>query len=397
MSASRPIVIVTGANGGVGFAVCHRLLIQLTRRDPPDAHHCFNSDEYGENDVPYEGLTLIMACRSTVRAEAARTKLYALLDKEIDRLRRQPDYDGYADSFRPNVAIEVHYLDLGIMHTVFQFADAIKAKYPYVSHMVFNAGLASFSGIDWLAAIKQIAMTPITAVTTPNFHLQHAGEMSVDGLGWVWQCNLFGHYALFRALDELLRRAPPNIGARVIWTTSLDAQPGFYELDDWQLIKTHHSYGGSKYQMDLIATHLDRLALKSSGPTVRHILSEPGTVTTNIQKALIGDFLDWVKEAIFYLVRWLGSPHHTVTPYKSAIAVVHLCLISLAFVPSPFNPSNSIPRPIRFSSQAIGLLGVERVGTTEVKEWEANEEEGARLLQKCDALYEAFREKEAGP
>lgn len=54
--------------------------------------------------------------------------------------------------------------------------------------------------------------------------------------------------------------------------------------------------------MDLIATHLDRLALKSSGPTVRHILSEPGTVTTNIQKALIGDFLDWIKEVVFYLV-----------------------------------------------------------------------------------------------
>lgn len=80
------------------------------------------------------------------------------------------------------------------------------SRYPYVSHMVFNAGLASFSGIDWPAAIKQIAMTPITAVTTPNFHLQHAGEMSVDGLGWVWQCNLFGHYALVsvvQAFDSL--------------------------------------------------------------------------------------------------------------------------------------------------------------------------------------------------
>jgi hypothetical protein len=33
-------------------------------------------------------------------------------------------------------------------------------------------------------------------MTAPVYVVQHVGELSVDGLGWVWQCNFFGHYAL---------------------------------------------------------------------------------------------------------------------------------------------------------------------------------------------------------
>jgi NAD(P)-dependent dehydrogenase (short-subunit alcohol dehydrogenase family) len=64
--------------------------------------------------------------------------------------------------------------------------------------LIFNAGVANFTGIDWLAALKQIAANFVDGITRPRFNLQTVGEVSVDGLGWVWQSNLFGHYALVR-------------------------------------------------------------------------------------------------------------------------------------------------------------------------------------------------------
>jgi 3-keto steroid reductase len=35
-------------------------------------------------------------------------------------------------------------------------------------------------------------------VTIPEYNIQRRAMMSDDGLGWVWQCNVFGHYILVR-------------------------------------------------------------------------------------------------------------------------------------------------------------------------------------------------------
>ena len=74
------------------------------------------------------------------------------------------------------------------------------ARYPYVSHLVCNAGVVSLCGFDWPKAILQIFTQPIVALTSPVFKLQTRGEMSVDGYGWIWQCNVFGHYVLVSLL-----------------------------------------------------------------------------------------------------------------------------------------------------------------------------------------------------
>lgn len=79
---------------------------------------------------------------------------------------------------------------------VFIDRQLIPLRYPYISHLICNAGVASFSGIEWPAALKQLAKEPINAVTAPLYYRQHQGEISADGLGWVWQCNVFGHYCL---------------------------------------------------------------------------------------------------------------------------------------------------------------------------------------------------------
>jgi 3-keto steroid reductase len=100
-----------------------------------------------------------------------------------------------------------------------------------------------------------------------------------------------------------------------------------------------------------------------------------------------------------------NSPHHTIQPYKAAIAAVHLSLISLSFIPAFALPSSSKPtansftakpQPVRFGSET-DRWGTERVGITPVEQWEEHAREGDQLLEKCDELYEAFVESEGTP
>lgn len=195
-------------------------------------------------------------------------------------------------------------------------------RYPYVTDLICNAGFASFSGINWLSFIAQLATEPIAALTTPKFYRENQGELSVDGLGWVWQCNVFAHYCIvrsasfqtfrsymvifqFRVLQSLLKASPT--GGRVVWTSSITASPTFYESGDWQLIKTEHSYECSKYQTDLIATHLDFRARRvlDKSPTsrpIRHFISEPGVCSTNIGAALVNPGSKIIEVCLSYIV-----------------------------------------------------------------------------------------------
>jgi 3-keto steroid reductase len=72
----------------------------------------------------------------------------------------------------------------------------ICSRYPYVSHLICNAGVANFVGISWPKAIWQVVTDFIGSMTAPIYFLYKDGGTSVDGLGWVWQCNVFGHYCL---------------------------------------------------------------------------------------------------------------------------------------------------------------------------------------------------------
>ncbi|KAF9004725.1 hypothetical protein BDQ17DRAFT_1354559 [Cyathus striatus] len=402
---SKPIVVVTGANGGVGFGICQRLLFQLCQAHPSDAlPQSFSprtQDEDINNSITYDGITLIMACRSTKRAETARKDLYQSLDKHVEMLRALPNYDGHAQKFRKNVDIQISYLDLASISTVLRFSTEMSLKHPYISHVIFNAGVASFSHIHWPDCIRQLLSSPMDAITAPTFYVQHKGEMSVDGLGWVWQCNLFGHFALFRAVESLLAASP--IGGRVIWSSSLEASPKFYDSEDWQLKETEHSYESSKYQIDLVAITLDRYAAANSIKPIRHFISHPGVCSTNVSAALVNPVLDVLKVMLFYIGRFFGSPHHTIQPVKAAIAAVHLSLAPLIFITfaSGFTSTNGKHsdanlglKPVRFGA-GTSRWGEEMVGLSDVKDWDKHAAEGEELVKKCNALFESLKSEES--
>lgn len=72
----------------------------------------------------------------------------------------------------------------------------LRDRYEYISHLILNAGTASYSHLDNLAQLYDMFTHPIFASTHPRSNVQKNGVMSDDNLGYVWQCNVFGHYCV---------------------------------------------------------------------------------------------------------------------------------------------------------------------------------------------------------
>ncbi|TDL29187.1 hypothetical protein BD410DRAFT_8081 [Rickenella mellea] len=404
----RPVIIVTGANAGVGFGICHRLLLNLSRSHPEDAlpqagitSHFPPQPSEQFDDGPCDGLTLIMACRRVKIAETARTKLLKLLDADIARQKRTKSYDGHAEVFRKNLRIDIQYIDLAVVRSIMDFGETIRVGYPYVSHLICNAGVASFCGINYLQATVQMLKEPIRAVTTPEYNIQRVGEMSVDGLGWVWQCNIFGNYVLYRILQPQLNAyfTSTSQKARVIWMSSLEAISKFYDPADRQLIKSAHSYECSKFQLDLLVGHLEQM---KPDVAVKHLLMHPGVVVTNISFLPIGWWMVLPMYLAFWLAKLLGSPNHPLKAYKSAITPVHLSIAHLkllapSIADSQQNGNGNLdqsPRsPPKFGSQTT-YWGRPIVGVADVEDWETYHAEGGRIADDCERLYETFLKSE---
>ncbi|KAH9921833.1 hypothetical protein B0H21DRAFT_766555 [Amylocystis lapponica] len=275
----RQITVVTGANGVWDL---HRLLLQLSQPNPPDAvpyvNPLLNSARLECHDVAFDHLptptTIIMACRHRGRAETARAELYAILDKHISTLRAGTLSYRYAVEFRQHLEITVHLLDLSDVRSILHFGKEVSQKCVslYIPHNC-NAGLATYSHLDIPVFLAQCCESPLIALSKPEFNVQTNGSLSGDNLGLVWQCNVFGHYV----------------------------------LTDWQLINTYHSYQASKYQIDVLAMELAMRSQKtpSTGCEIRHLLT-----------------------------RMLGSPHVSFSVLRAAVSAVHLTLVDLAHIPA---------------------------------------------------------------
>ncbi|KAG7448766.1 3-keto sterol reductase [Guyanagaster necrorhizus] len=386
---SWPIVVVTGANGGVGFSICQRFLFQLSDVDQPLPSSSREGDLF---PYPCEGLTLIMACRSFHRADMARRELYASLDSHMSKTNT--GYGGHAKRFRENLKIEIHTVDLADISSVFAFADEVSETYPYISHFIFNAGVASYDHIDWCKVVQQFLVDPMGMMTTPQYNVHLVGESTKDGLGLVWQSNLFGHYVLFRSLRHLLSAPTYKWDTRVIWMSSIEASPDLYASDDWQLIKHTISYNAVKYQIDVLGTYLDRIALETpdSEKRIRHIVVHPGIASTPFSNKLVNFWTNVLKVVLMYIARWCGSRNHVIDPFNAAVSTIYVCLVPLSILASSQVYKDGVYCPVRFASET-NRLGRPEVGVHKVRWWPEHQREAELLVDRCSNLYEEFKSR----
>ncbi|CCL98834.1 uncharacterized protein FIBRA_00839 [Fibroporia radiculosa] len=407
-NSARLVIIVTGANAGVGFGLCHRLLVQLSQVNPPDSRpQLAQSTPYSKvnghvfaNSPSPPGLTLILACRDKTRAENARAALYGLLDTHIAQIPRPSEANAYASEFRRNLLLQIHRVDLGNTQSILQFGREISEKYPYISHLICNAGVSTYSHINYIIFARQCFESLLKAVLHPTYNVQKVGVISGDNLGFVWQCNVFGHYVMFRQLQPLLAKykivSECSSPARILWMSSVDALPLYDPTDDWQLTKTNTSYQASKSQIDLMTMALAqsrKVECNEHEATIEHLLVTPGITPTNIAAELLQSYiLELFRLLFFYICRLIGSPHILFSTYKAAVAASHAVLAPLSCLPHFVHDEGAVAFP-KFSAQT-DRWGNESVGIVPVHQWQEHPDEGSHLIEQCERLYQTFLKAE---
>ncbi|KAI9468265.1 MAG: hypothetical protein EXX96DRAFT_591511 [Benjaminiella poitrasii] len=322
------IAIITGANSGVGFGICERLL-----------------------ESKGESITLVMACRNELRAQKARQKLL--------------------DQF-PFGHIDIELVDVGSVQSVLEFCSAIINKYPHVDYLFCNAGILSALGINWKRTIYLALTDPVGLLERSDATIQNVGEINKDGMGKVFACNVFGHYAMMRELEQLLSNSGDG---RVIWTSSITAYNERFDINDWQGIQSKEPYESSKWACDLVSiVSSERFTRENSH--IASFTTSPGVVASHI-----GELPMWITKArilLHYLCRWLGINSQNITAYNGAIADVYTAL-------EPLTKLNYLTRYCSSSRR----WGEAYVTTYPIMDYDRVTAE--KLVEKCELAYQAFK------
>ncbi|XP_053739368.1 3-keto-steroid reductase/17-beta-hydroxysteroid dehydrogenase 7-like [Synchiropus splendidus] len=262
------VVIVTGANSGIGLALCERLLTEDSR------------------------LHLCLACRNLQRAEAARS---ALLTSHA------------------NAHVDLLHLDVGSVQSVLAAAEEIKTRYSRIDFLYLNAGIMPNPQVDIKAFFKGLfSRNVINMFATAEGLLTQQDRINSDGLQEVFATNLFGHFVLIRELEPLL--CQPHQKSLIVWTSSSNARRSAFSLEDIQHSHGSEPYSSSKYAADMLSVALNNH--KNQQGLFSSVIC-PGLVMTNLTYGILPSFFWTLIMPIMYLIRVFTNTF-TLTPYNGS-------------------------------------------------------------------------------
>ncbi|KAK5870009.1 hypothetical protein PBY51_024675 [Eleginops maclovinus] len=271
------VVLVTGANSGIGLALCERLLQDT------------------------EGLQLCLACRNMQRAQAARSALL---------------------TSHPSAQVALLQMDTSSISSVLAAAQEVKLRYNRLDCLYLNAGIMPNPQFDVNAFFKGLFSSRIISMfATGEGILTQKDCVTSDGLQEVFATNLFGHFLLIRELEPVLCDAGRT--SQLIWTSSSNAHRSAFNLEDMQHQRGTQPYSSSKYASDLLSlalnTHHNKQGLYSS-------VICPGFVMTNLTYGILPSFpafLWTLLMPVFWLIRMFTNTF-TLTPYNGSEALFWL-------------------------------------------------------------------------
>ncbi|SSD61670.1 probable 3-keto-steroid reductase [Saccharomycodes ludwigii] len=277
------VAVITGTNSNLGLNIAYRFLEKV------DFH---------------EDVTLVVTSRTLPRVREC-----------INMINR------YHSQLERSGILQFDYLlvDFTDMVSVLSAYYELNKKYQEINYFFVNAAQGVYDGISWLGACKEILSDPIEGVTNPHYKIQRIGVKTDDGLGTVFQANVFGPYYLIQKLLPQLEKG----NAVIVWISSLMSDPKYLDLEDMQLLKTDASYEGSKRLVDLLhlATYEN---LKARG--IRQYLVQPGIFISKSFFKFLNVFTYFGMLFIFYVARWLGSSWHNISGYLAANAPIYVAL-----------------------------------------------------------------------
>lgn len=283
------------------------------------------------------------------------------------------------------IKLEGVLVDLTKLITVKALAKQLLGRRLKLDAVIWNAGVAGWSHLDYPQAIRALLKNLVQATTYPKFMVCDVGALTkpqLSGygsvhmfpeprLGQVFTANLFGHYMLTHWIAPLM-----DSESRIVWITSISGTPETFNIEDMQGIRAKEAYESSKRLTDLLVMTSD---LPSTQPYTKNFLptqsrngkpakqpqmysTHPGVVATSISG--LNWFVSiWMTLAL-YLARWVGSPWHPISAYKGAISAVFAALAP---------PSQLADLEVREGKgkwgSATDVFGNERVVRTEIEGW----------------------------
>ncbi|KAM3915386.1 3-keto-steroid reductase/17-beta-hydroxysteroid dehydrogenase 7 [Leptodactylus fuscus] len=268
----RKVVVVTGANSGIGLALCERLLSQ-------DAQ-----------------IRLCLACRNMQRAKAARSALL---------------------SSHPSADVGIVQIDVGSVKSVLQGAKILRERYKQIDYLYLNAGIMPNPQISLKAFVKGLfSRKAISMFATGEGLLTQEDSVTEDGLQEVFETNVFGHFILIKELEPLLCHT--NNPSQLVWTSSSNARRSAFSLSDYQHSQGQESYSSSKYATDLLSVSLNRHYNKKG---LYSSVVCPGLVMTNLTYGILPSFFWTLIMPIMWLIR-VFTNSFTISPYNGAEALL---------------------------------------------------------------------------
>lgn len=275
------VAVITGTSSNLGLNIAYRLV---------------------EQTDPKTNLTLVVTSRT--------------LPKVKDIITTIKDY--VVEHFPERVSkIEFDYLlvDFVDMVSILSAYYELNKRYRHIDYLFVNAAQGVYGGIDWIGATKEILTDPIEGVTHPTYKIQKVGVKSSDGMGLVFQANVFGPYYFIHRIKHLLQN-----GGRIVWISSIMSKPKYLSFNDLQLIKSPESYEGSKRLVDLL--HFGTYKTLAKDYNIQQLLVHPGIFTSFSFFQYLNFFTYYSMLVLFYIARWSGSPYHNISGYIAANAPV---------------------------------------------------------------------------
>nr|XP_020441476.1 3-keto-steroid reductase [Monopterus albus]XP_020441477.1 3-keto-steroid reductase [Monopterus albus] len=265
------VVIVTGANSGIGLALCERLLTEDSQ------------------------LRLCLACRNMQRAEAARATLL---------------------TSHTSAHVDLLHLDVGSVQSVLSAAQEVKTRYKRIDFLYLNAGIMPNPQVNVRAFFKGLfSRNVINMFVTAEGLLTQQDCINSDGLQEVFATNLFGHFLMIRELEPLLCQAGHM--SRLVWTSSSNACRSVFSIEDMQHRNGKEPYSSSKYASDMLSVALNR-HMNSQG--LFSTVTCPGVVMTNLTYGILPSFFWTFIMPIMWLIRTFTNTF-TLKPYNGAEAL----------------------------------------------------------------------------
>ncbi|KAH6648089.1 3-ketosteroid reductase [Truncatella angustata] len=355
-SHEQYFVLITGANSGVGLAICQRMI-----------------DDFLATRSLHSHLILIPTTRSAKKSSEAIQNIRSYLAKtaKSKRLASRTGFGYYPQWATDRVHVVSIELDLCKLPTIYKAASRLvngdvrdptgvvangdALSIPRLDAVIFNAGYGGWSGLDWSLFIRQTFTDgPAQAYTFPIFKAAlpsstlppqditgEKGPESQPALAEVFTANLFGHYLLAHQLLPLLSRSrdAAEPAGRIVWTSSIDAEERHLSMDDMQGFHSAAPYESSKRVTDLISLTADLPSVQKVSASYfntphlspaqqekkpRFYLTHPGIVCTPLFP--LNAFLYFWYYVAMYLCRYLGSPWHVVETYLAACSAVWVAL-----------------------------------------------------------------------